>query len=270
MQGWKKDMFCFRVCEMVSRRGEEGMGLVKEVEPERQGTAQLGAQLWSCPLGLWEAVECGWCESGFGLDKARGMQLWAGMSGRRVCTHPYLRVKRKRREENRETFCGFIYVFFFWFFLHLCVYQFMGMFVFIHTMLFATFYWPQLRPHLRERNIIRTHFLFEGSGHALLLRSPETSELWDRTRLQQATSLRDWSVCQSAESSFVQSEPVRRRWQLAFVLEISCPVLGKGSVKVHWGAIAPLPYSLLYSSLPPSFFFPPLEFPLVIFPTDQL
>lgn len=62
---------------------------------------------------------------------------------------------------------------FMWFCL--CVCQLMGMFVFIHAVLFATLYWPQLRPHPRERNDIRTHFLFEGSGHALSPRTPETS-----------------------------------------------------------------------------------------------
>lgn len=129
-------------------------------------------------------------------------------------------------------------------------------------MLFAALYWQQLRLHLRERNDILTHFLFEGSGHALSPRSPETSGMWDRTRLQQATSLKDWSVCQSAESSFVQSEPVRQRWQLAFVLEISCPVLGKGSVKVHRGAVAPLPYSPLHSL--------PLFFPATRIPTGHI
>lgn len=52
-------------------------------------------------------------------------------------------------------------------------------------------------------------------------------------------------VCPS-ESSFVPREHFRRRRQLAFVLEISCPVLGKGSVKVHGGG--PLPcHSLLFS-----------------------
>lgn len=130
---------------------------------------------------------------------------------------------------------------FFYVLLPLSVCQLMGMFILIYAVLLVTLCWPQLRLHPRERNDIRTHFLFEGSGHALSPRSPETSGMWDRTRLQQATSLKDWLVCHSAENSFVQSEPVRRRWQLAFVLEISCPVLGKRSIKVHGEAVAPLP-----------------------------
>lgn len=91
----------------------------------------------------------------------------------------------------------------------------------------------------------QTHFLFKGSGHTLVPHSLETSGMWDRTRLRHATSLKDWLVCPS-ESSFVPREHFRRRQQLAFVLEISCPVLGKGSVKVHGGG--PLPcHSLLFS-----------------------
>lgn len=123
------------------------------------------------------------------------------------------------------------------------------MFVFIHVVS-NPHSWG---PYPRERNDIRTHFLFEGSGQTLSPHSPETSGMWDKTRLQQATSLKDRPVCQSAESSFVLCEPVRRRWQLTFVLEISCPVLGKGLDKVHRGAVAPLPHHpVSSSSLPPS------------------
>lgn len=130
---------------------------------------------------------------------------------------------------------------------------------------------PAPPPHPRKRNDIHTHFLFEGSGQALSPGSPETSGMWDKTRLQQATSLKDWLVCQSAESSFVLCDFVRQRWQLTFVRQISCPVLGKGLDKVHRGALTPLlrlpisPPPSPHHSLP--FFFPPLESPLVIFPT---
>lgn len=54
------------------------------------------------PLGLEEAVECDWCESGLGLEiaKAWGMQLWAVMSRRRVCALLYLLVKKKQTEKS--------------------------------------------------------------------------------------------------------------------------------------------------------------------------
>lgn len=45
--------------------------------------------------------------------------------------------------------------------------SFWGVFISTQAKLFATLCWPQLRPRPRERNDIRTHFLFEGSGHAL-------------------------------------------------------------------------------------------------------
>lgn len=50
-----------------------------------------------------------------------------------------------------------------------CVFgwQLLGMFLSTHAKLFASLCRPQLRPRPRERNDIRTHFLFEGSGHAL-------------------------------------------------------------------------------------------------------
>lgn len=138
------------------------------------------------PLGLEEeAVECSWYESGLGLEIAKtpGMQLWAVMSGRRVCAHPYILVSTeieivKKKKETEESFvdacmCSCLCV-------HVsswaCLYLYMqGCFVYDAL-------WPQLRSHARERNDIRTHFLFQGFraySFALL-----TRDVWNVRQVQ--------------------------------------------------------------------------------------
>lgn len=225
-----------------------------EVASGRQGSSPAV----KLPLGLGEAVECGWCESGFGLEIAntQGMQLWAVVSGRRGCARPYPHVKRMSTEETVRSFVRCVSVC-----LPLLACQLMAMFVFMHVVckpLLATAVPPP--PHSRERNDIHTHFLFEGSGQARSPGSPETSGMWDTTRLQQATSLKDWLVGPSAESSFVLCEPVRRRWQLTFCSAdfLSCPGQRVRQSAQRSLNTTPSPSHLsssFSSSLPPFFLF---------------
>lgn len=197
------------------------------------------------PLGLGETVECGWCESWFELEiaKAQGLQLWAAMSGWGcVCPSWW----------NSRLICG----------VRLCVFASANVSAYGHVCIFTCCLQASISHswgcHLREKGW-RSHSFPVWGLRASTFASP-TGDVGNvrHNHITKGDLPQGFGrFCQSAECSFLSNKPVRWRWQLTFVLEISCPVLGKGLDKVHWGGVTPLtrlphpppppPHSLLSS-----------------------
>lgn len=227
VQWWEKDTFHFKLFIMWFLK----------VAPGNRGTALHDAQLWNSPPRLGKTVECGWCEAGFGLELANalGMQLWTDGRGR-ACARPhpqsghlwgafmcFARVNVSTSD-------------------HVCCLQ-----------VSVSQWWGPAIPG--ERGDIHTHFLFEGLWRALLNHSPEMSGMWDRTRLQRVTSLKDLTLLSVSWEQFCSEGA--HQVEMTAEMEISCPVLDERWNKVDRGDIAPVP--LLHptrpSIIPP--YFPP-------------
>lgn len=164
------------------------------------------------PLGLGETVECGWCESWFELEiaKAQGLQLWAAMSGWGcVCPSWW----------NSRVICG----------VRLCVFASANVSAYGHVCIFTCCLQASISHswgcHLRERDDVHTHFLFEVVGRALLPHPRETSGMWDTTILQKETSLKDLASLPVSweQLSFEQARQVEMTANFCSGDFLSCP-----------------------------------------------